>query len=60
MTAGATTHWGPTTEGTALTGDATTAFSQVTITAKKLYCLVGIANELLNSSSPAVESIVRR
>ncbi len=60
MTAGATTHWGPTTEGTALTGDTTTAFSQVTITAKKLYCMVGIANELLNSSSPAVETIVRK
>lgn len=59
MTAGATTHWGPTTEGTALTGDTTTAFTQVTITAKKLYCLVGVANQLLRSSSPAVESIVR-
>lgn len=60
MTTGATTTWGPTTQGTALTPDATTAFGQTTITAKKLYCFVGISNELLADSSPAVETIVRR
>jgi len=59
LTAGATVSWGPSTEGTALTGDATTAVGQVTLTAKDAYCFVGISNQLLNDSSPAVETIVR-
>jgi HK97 family phage major capsid protein len=57
QTVGATTAWIG--ENTSLTADATTNYAQVEISNKKAYSLVGISNELLNDSSPAVEQLVR-
>lgn len=58
MTAGATTYWGA--EAGDKTMDTATRFGQCQLVAKKLYCLVGISNELIADSSPAVEVLVRR